>query len=94
MNSASGGIPVEVDVCSNSDGDEVQFETDLEAIESLTVNRTSKAAFAVSKHEREELFILRKQMMELRNHLQRKGVSMVDIEKEMIEDTSRFNAGL
>ncbi|KAK1360677.1 hypothetical protein POM88_045151 [Heracleum sosnowskyi] len=94
--SSSGGIPVEEVVVEDysSEEDGVQLMTDRDAIERDTVHRVAKAAFETNRNEREELFALRKKMMVLTSTLQKRGISLVELEKEGINRDAGFNVGL
>lgn len=80
VHSSSGGILLE-DVCNSSDEDANGLVSDREAMEGMTVNRASKAAFAINKFDREELFSTRKKMMELQDFMERNGLSMAALKK-------------
>lgn len=93
IQSSSGGIPVErveVEDYVSSD-DEVMHDTAQAAMERLTVSRAAKLAFAENKRDREELFKIRAQWQRLDGLLKKKGISLVDLEKEQIVTDSRFN---
>lgn len=99
--SASGGIPVEVDKSNFvtvedyiSSEDEAIHVTDQEALERISVHKATKAAFAINSQEREELALLKRKWLDMEFCLQKRGISLVELEKERIEGEARFNAGL
>lgn len=91
-----GGIPVETVTVEDyvSSDEEVPHETALEAMEHQAVNRAAKFAFSVNKQERDELFQLRKKMHSLQAALEKRGVSLAELEREQIEGENGFNMGL
>ncbi|KAK1350687.1 hypothetical protein POM88_054587 [Heracleum sosnowskyi] len=90
-----GAIPVVVTDDDNSSEEEPPFsDNEIEALERITVNPVAKAAFAINRNEREELFALRKKMMVLNSSLKKRGISMVELEKEGLNRDAGFNVGL
>ncbi|KAL8147798.1 hypothetical protein AgCh_005201 [Apium graveolens] len=63
-------------------------ESHLETMERLSVNR------AAEKNERVELINLRKKWMALDSFFKKNGISLTDIEREMILEDENFNGGL
>lgn len=61
--------------------------------ERRTVKRATKAASAISI-EREELFNMRRKMQVIDTHLKKKGIYLLELEKEQTKGDLRFNAGL
>lgn len=94
MQSSSGGIVVEDCTGCSSDEEHNSFVTDRDMLERMTVNRAVKAAYAVNKGERDELYDLRRKFQVLGDLLKKKGISMVDLEKEQIEGDAVFNSGV
>lgn len=94
--SSSGGIPVESVMVEDyvSSDEEMENETAMEALERTTVNRAARAAFAVNKHESEELINLRKKMMQVQEYMQSKGLSMADCVREILLKDREFNRGV
>lgn len=62
-----------------------------DALERRSVNRATKAAFAINTNERSELFSLRRKMLEVDEFLRKKGISLLDMEKESIRCDNQFN---
>ncbi|KAK1405698.1 hypothetical protein POM88_005303 [Heracleum sosnowskyi] len=97
MPSSSGGIPVEnvvLEEISSGEENDVFFENDRAKLERDTVNRAAKAVFAANRDERDELIELRRKFMEMQRLLEKKGISMAELEKGMIKETVAFNVGL
>ncbi|KAK1360679.1 hypothetical protein POM88_045153 [Heracleum sosnowskyi] len=93
--SSLGAIPVVVAEDDNSSEEEPPFsDNEIEALERITVNPVAKAAFAINRNEREELFALRKKMMVLNSSLKKRGISMVELEIEGLNRDAGFNVGL
>lgn len=77
-----------------SSDEEIHYESAQDAMERMTASRTSKAAFAVNKHNREALIDLQKKMMELQDYLERNGLSMADFEWDTMLKNFDFNHGV
>ena len=94
--SSSGGIPIAQAVMQECDYDkeESRMEFVLEEIEKETRSRMMKAAFAINKDERKELLAARTRMLKVERFLARKGMSINEVDKEDILETSRINVGL
>lgn len=91
-----GGIPVEVVIAEeyeSSDEDEVRHETDMEAMERITVSRATKATFSENKCAREELIAIRRKVMELQGYLERNGLSMASFEWDTMMKEKDLNMG-
>ncbi|KAK1365705.1 hypothetical protein POM88_041266 [Heracleum sosnowskyi] len=89
MPSSSGGIPVEQNLEASSEEEEFIHEDDRARLERESVNRTARAAFAVNREERNELIALRLKYQEMQ-----KGISLVDMEKEALNERVEFNSGI
>ncbi|MDV3191289.1 MAG: hypothetical protein Q8832_02520 [Candidatus Phytoplasma australasiaticum] len=89
--SLPGGIQVEVADWESSDEEEMRHETNQEAIEKLTINRVAKAAYAINRNERDELFKAREQNLKLREIISRNGISLMDAETEILKEDRDFN---
>lgn len=62
-----------------------------EALERESIHRASKSAFEVSKRERNELYALNGKWKGIQNLFLKRGISMVEPEKELIEGENAFN---
>lgn len=98
LRSSSGGIPFEKVMIQDDDSldegeDGSHRISDFEAMERMAVHKASKAAFAVSKSERDELFVLKHKIQGLNNLLLKRGISMLELEQELIEGDKSFNDG-
>ncbi|KAK1351501.1 hypothetical protein POM88_054286 [Heracleum sosnowskyi] len=93
--SSLGHIPIAVSDVDSEPEEELPFtEDEIAAMERYTVNPVARAAFVINKNEREELFALRRKLMEIDTALKKKGLSMVDLEKEELLSEARSNSGL
>ncbi|KAK1401521.1 hypothetical protein POM88_001126 [Heracleum sosnowskyi] len=93
--SSLGNIPVVVtDNESSEDENDAPFsDKEIEDLERNTVNPAVKAAFAINKDERNELFALRLKLQELDQFLKKKGLSMARVEEEVELLKVDFNRG-
>ncbi|KAK1351843.1 hypothetical protein POM88_053941 [Heracleum sosnowskyi] len=91
--SSSGGIPVE-QLMDESSEEEFGHEDARARIERESVNRAAKAAFAVNRDDRNELISLRLKYQEMQRLLAKKGISLVDLEKEALNERVEFNSGI
>ncbi|KAK1356383.1 hypothetical protein POM88_049639 [Heracleum sosnowskyi] len=94
MPSSSGGIPVEKSFETSSEEEEFIHEDDRTRIERESVNRAARAAFATNREDRNELIALRLKFQEMQRMLEKRGISLVDLEKEALNERVEFNAGL
>ncbi|KAK1384257.1 hypothetical protein POM88_021992 [Heracleum sosnowskyi] len=95
--SASGGIPIEAVLVEdvNSSDEECPITPEEEAwLANHTTNPAVRAAFAINKSEREELFAARKRMQEMEKFLAIKGFSVAEFDRECMEELDNFNSGL
>ena len=81
------------DVVTDSDEESPVLESDSARLERVTVNRAVRAAFAMNKDEREELYEAKKKLMNLHSLLKTKGLSMEGLEKEILVKNDVFNNG-
>lgn len=88
-----GGIPIESVLVEDSvsSDEETGQETDMEALERLTLSRATKAAFAVNKVEREELLAARAQIQKLKEIIRNNGLSLVQEEISLAQNSKAFN---
>ncbi|KAK1372474.1 hypothetical protein POM88_028667 [Heracleum sosnowskyi] len=91
--SSSGGIPVE-QLMEESSEEEFGHEDARARLERESVNRDAKAAFAVNRDDRNELISLRLKYQEMQRMLAKKGISLVDLEKEALIERVEFNSGI
>ncbi|KAK1384237.1 hypothetical protein POM88_021972 [Heracleum sosnowskyi] len=94
MPSSSGGIPVEKSFETSSEEEEFIHEDDRTRIERESVNRAARATFATNREDRNELIALRLKYQEMQRMLEKRGISLVDLEKEALNERVEFNAGL
>ncbi|KAK1365667.1 hypothetical protein POM88_041228 [Heracleum sosnowskyi] len=95
--SASGGIPIEEVLVEdvNSSDEECPVTPEEEAwLANHTTNPAVRAAFAINKSEREELFAARKRMQEMEKFLAIKGFSVAEFDRACMEELDNFNSGL
>ncbi|KAK1369731.1 hypothetical protein POM88_035823 [Heracleum sosnowskyi] len=92
--SSSGGIPVEENLEVSSEEEGFFHEDDRAKLERESVNRAAKAAFSVNREERNELIALRLKYQEMQRMLAKKGISLVELEKEALNERVEFNSGL
>lgn len=95
IQSSSGGIPLEQVVVEDyiTSDDDIPQETAQEAMERISVNKAVKIAFAQNKCDSDELIKLRGKWQAMVSLLKKRGISLVDLEKEQIEGEGRFNTG-
>ncbi|KAK1369733.1 hypothetical protein POM88_035825 [Heracleum sosnowskyi] len=95
--SASGGIPIEEVLVEdvNSSDEECPITPEEEAwMAKHTPNPAVRAAFAINKSEREELFATRHRMQEMEKFLAFKGFLVADFERAHMAESDNFNNGL
>lgn len=82
------------DVETSDEDKELEISLEEEAFQNKhTRNVAVNLVFAFNKEERNELYDLRKKMMDHRRVLEKKGFSMTSLEEKALADEKRFNSG-